>query len=208
MSKRTPPITAKELAASLAKDPAHRARREEREKVRIAALAKYRHDIAPVVKALHDVGIAVDDVRASQLQALHAYPKALPVLLDHIEKPYPHKVLWVIANSLAVPEARSAWPLLVAAYKRAESPAPGSPGDGMGLKDGLANALAATVTSETIDTLIGLAKDPSHGSSRLLLLRGLRRSRAPQAKRAIEELAWDPQLAVEIASWRRKGPSH
>ena len=71
----------------------------------------------------------------------------------------------------------------------------------MGPKDGLANALAATVTKDTIDELIALAKDPAHGSSRLLLLSGIRRSRTPQAKKAIEELAFDPALAKEIASW-------
>jgi hypothetical protein len=74
----------------------------------------------------------------------------------------------------------------------------------MGPKDGLANALATTVTKDTIGELIALAKDPAHGSSRLLLLRGIRRSRTPQAKQAIEELAPDPQLTKEIASWKRK----
>jgi hypothetical protein len=54
-----------------------------------------------------------------------------------------------------------------------------------------------------IDELIALAKDRSHGSSRLLLLRGLRKSRTPAAKKALEELASDPELSKEIASWRR-----
>ena len=75
--------------------------------------------------------------------------------------------------------------------------------DRLGAKSGLAAALAETVTDDSIDELIVLAKDRSHGSSRLLLLRGLRRSRAPAAKKALEELASDPELSKEIASWRR-----
>jgi len=74
----------------------------------------------------------------------------------------------------------------------------------LGPKNGLANALAATVSRTTIDELIALAKDPSHGGSRLLLLRGIRRSRTPQAKQAIDELASDPEFAEEIASWPKR----
>jgi hypothetical protein len=55
-----------------------------------------------------------------------------------------------------------------------------------------------------IDELIELVKDPSNGRARVLLLRGLRRSKQPQAKQAIEAVAFDPDLAVEIASWRKR----
>jgi hypothetical protein len=72
----------------------------------------------------------------------------------------------------------------------------------LGAKSGLAVALAATATDTVMDELITLAKDRSHGSSRLLLLRGLRKSKSTMAKRAIEDLASDPELAKEIASWR------
>jgi len=163
--------------------------------------ARYQIEMAPVVQALRDAGVPVDAVRADFIERSGAYHKALPVLLEHLKKPYPLEVLGTIAQALAVPAARIAWPVLVTEYKK--WPPPGK-GEGMGPKDGLANALVATVTQDTMDELIALAKDPSHGSNRVLLLRGIRRSRAPQAKQAIEELASDPQLAKEIASWKRK----
>lgn len=56
-----------------------------------------------------------------------------------------------------------------------------------------------------VDELIALAKDRSQGHSRLLLLRGLKKSKSAKAKRALEELASDPVLAKEIASWRKVG---
>jgi hypothetical protein len=37
-----------------------------------------------------------------------------------------------------------------------------------------------------------------------MLLRGIKRSKLPEASQAIAELADDPELAKEIKSWRRK----
>jgi len=58
-------------------------------------------------------------------------------------------------------------------------------------------------TDAVVEELIALAKNRSHGNSRLLLLRGLKRSKSLAAKRALRELAFDPVLAKEIASWKR-----
>jgi hypothetical protein len=52
--------------------------------------------------------------------------------------------------------------------------------------------------------LIELAKNKQHGTSRVLLLLGIRRSKSPEAKEAIEQLANDPELSKEIGSWRKK----
>ena len=73
-----------------------------------------------------------------------------------------------------------------------------------GAKDGLAAALAATVTDATIEELIALAKDQSFGDSRLLLLRGIKKSRSPAAREALRELSRDPAFSKEIASWGKR----
>lgn len=149
-----------------------------------------------------------ENIDVNSISAAKNVPEAVPILLEQLNRPHSTEVLWSIANALASPAARSVWPLLVSEFRK--WPPDGS-GKSMGPKDGLANALAATVTNQTIDELIALAKDPSHGSSRLLLLAGIRRSRTPQAKQAIEELAFDPQLAKEIASWpkmRKRGAAN
>ena len=75
----------------------------------------------------------------------------------------------------------------------------------LGLKDGLACALSVAVTDETLGELIALARDRSHGESRILLLSALRKRRFknPLARTAIEELANDPELQKEITSWRK-----
>lgn len=44
------------------------------------------------------------------------YLKVLPVLLQHLDRPYPEKVFGGIARSLAVPDARPYWNQLVDHY--------------------------------------------------------------------------------------------
>jgi len=62
--------------------------------------------------------------------------------------------------------------------------------------------LAATSIDNVIGELAMIARNPSNGSSRLLLLNGLRKSRSPVASEALADLKGDPVLAKEIASWR------
>jgi hypothetical protein len=191
--KRTHPLTADEFADRLRASPdTVEAAKERFEKIQQSA-AEYRAHTAPIVGSLRQAGISVHSISEAKNKI-----EAVPILLEHLRKPYPDKVLAGIANALATPAARSAWPTLVLEFCKWP---PYSPGESYGPKAGLANALAATVTKDTIGELIALAKDRSHGSSRLLLLSGIRRSRTLQAKQAIEELAFDPQLAKEIASW-------
>ena len=71
----------------------------------------------------------------------------------------------------------------------------------LGAKSGLAAALSAAATDDVIAQLASLAKDRSDGDSRLLLLNALRKSKTSVAKDALEELADDPALQKEIASW-------
>ena len=200
MSKKRPRTPLDELIASLKADPEYAAQwRKERDEKIQRSVAQYRIDEAPVLAALHHAGVPV-----STLEHLYKtpelYPKAIPVLLDNLRKPHPDEILGAIARALGVREARFVFPTLAAEYRKRP---PSGKGEGMGPKDRLAATLSVIVTKETIDELIALAKDSAHGNSRLLLLAGIKRSRTPQAKQALQELAFDPQLAKEIASWKK-----
>ena len=202
MTKRHRPIAAAELDARLQADPEFRARRKERDLALAERAARLREEQAPIVAELRNAGINVDRL-ADLIMRSVPYPAAIPVLLKHLVLPYSDPTLETLGRILAVPDARYAWPILVAEYRRA----PIADENGVrrrGAKDGLAVALAATVTRSTIDELIALAKDRSHGASRLLLLRALRKSGSASVKQAIEELSTDPDLAKEIASWRKR----
>jgi len=154
-----------------------------------ARAAEWRRAEAPLVEELRvagfEVGSAWDLVNTST-----PYPAALPILLEHLGRPYPDRVREGIARALAVGrDARFGWETLVRLYR--DEPA------GNDAKDGLAAALAAVSDDDVVDELVSLARDPAHGESRILLLLGLKRSRAPRARAALEEFAGDPVLGQE-----------
>lgn len=142
------------------------------------------------------------------------YPEAIPILLKHLRHPYLDRTRESIARALAVPElaVREARTFLVEEYRKAPIGkgiiAPGETDVySLGTKSGLALAVAAATTEAEIDHLVALARDRSLGSSRLLLLRRLKRSKSEVAKKALEDLATDPDLKKEIASWRPRRSS-
>jgi hypothetical protein len=191
-------ITADELIAKLSSDPEFTARQQERDRTLQELRAQYRAEQAQLVADLYEVGEKVESVW-DLVNTTREYERAIPVLLKHLVKPYSERTREGIARALAVPDARYAWPVLVEEYRKLPDIKPRNE-----VKDGLAAALSATATDAVIEELIALAKDKSHGSSRLLLLSPLRKSKSPSARRALQELASDPDLAKEIAAWKRR----
>ena len=215
-----PPLTNEELEAitadqfvrlKLTEDEKSRLREinQQKERERAERLIRLQAEQMSIVKELAEIGVEVESL-SDLIMRSAPYPAAIPVLLRHLVRPYSDVTRETIARSLAVPvpEVRKAWPILVSEYRKApRGRGIVAPGDTkeypLHAKDGLAVALSATVTDATIDELIALAKDPSLGGGRVLLLRGIRKSKSPAARRAIEELASDPALAMEIASWSK-----
>jgi hypothetical protein len=181
----------------------------ERQRERSARVENLRREQAPIVADLQSAGLAISAL-SDLIGRSERYEAAIPILLKHLQSPYSDATKETIARSLAVPEAqvRRAWPVLVREYSAAPTgKGLKAPGDvveyRLGAKDGLACALAVAVTDETLPELIALAMDARHGGSRLLLLPAIRKSKSPRARAALEELAADPELKKEIASWRR-----
>ncbi len=164
----------------------------------------------PILEDLHQVGWDVKSVW-DLVNTRTKYTEAIPVLLKHLSFSYSDRIREGIARALAVvePEVRKAWPILVEEYHKAPM------GWGLiakddtkeyrlGTKEALAITLSVAVTDETLPELIDIAKDRTQGESRVLLLSALRKSKNPLAKQAIEDLASDPDLKKEIASWRKQ----
>ena len=185
-------MTLAEHNAILAADPAYQKMRRDKDATLNERSQLLRDDAAPLLEDLKSVGW---DVKSAWdlVNTATPYPSAIPVLLNHLKKPYIDRNREAIARALAVPAATYAWSVLREEYKSSPS--------GSGVKHGLAAALSAIVTDDVIDELVMLAKDQSNGESRVLLLNGLRRSRSPVAHDALADLADDPSLAKEIASW-------
>jgi hypothetical protein len=155
--------------------------------------AELREAEAPLVdelrKAGYDVSSAWDLVNTAV-----PYASALPILLAHLQRPYPGRVREGIARALAVPDARFAWDELAQLYRN-------EPPD-TDAKHGLAVALSATADDGHNEELISLARDEKNGESRVFLLQPLAKSPSPEARRALHDLRADPQLRAELERLR------
>jgi hypothetical protein len=188
-------ITADELLAALAADPEFVAAEQRREKERLKFHAEYARAEAPVVAALHAAGFAVESVW-DLVNTRLPYDDALPILLEHIAKPYRGDVIEGIGRALAVRQAKFGWNVLMRLYRSAQDER---------AKTGLAVAIAGAADDEVIGDVIALARDTRHGPTRIFFLRALERSKDRRALAAMMELGTDPELAEEIqAVFRRQ----
>jgi hypothetical protein len=189
-------MTAEEHAKQLEADPEYLRLRAEQEKVMAERKAYLTQAAAPILADLASVGIITDDVWKVRTEKKEN-AKAIPILLDHLQRAYPSIIRAGIAQSLAVRATRKiGWKVLVDEYRKTDI-------SDDHVKQSIAAALAGASDDSVMNELIALAKDKSQGNSRILMLRGIRRSRRPEARQAIEELANDPDLAKEIKSWRK-----
>lgn len=197
MTKRK--ITAAELMAKLKSDPEFLARRAKEEREREERAAEWRSAELPLLQELRDAGYQAGSVW-DLVNTPGSYPKAVPILLAHLPRPYPAAVREGIARALAVPEAKSGWDVLLLLYRDEQEPR---------AKDGLAVAIAGAADDDVILDVIDLVRNVRHGPSRLLLLNALERSADGRARATLMELVTDPELKKEIQAILRrlrKGP--
>jgi len=188
--------TVAEFLAELEKNPTFRAQRQEREEAFRRRDEELRQAEAPLVQALAEVGLEVESVWDLVNRPARHYPEAVPVLLDHLQRPYPDAIRDGIARALTVADARPHWKTLTRLYREE---------NGRRTKDGLAVAISGIATDEVIEDVIALARDKRNGPSRVLLLYALERSKNPRALQALMELGTDPQLQKEVQNiFKRK----
>ena len=181
-------ISAGELMAKLEADRStalSRARAQEEEFQRRAA--ELRRAEAPLVEELRKAGYSVESAW-DLVNTAAPYPEALPILLDHLARPYPPPVREGIARALAVPEAKFGWSVLVRLFREEREKR---------VKDGLACAIAEAADDEVIGDVIALVRARQH-SSRVFLLSALERSADPRARATLMDLGTDPELKHEV----------
>ena len=184
-------MTAAELMARLNADPRFVAERAARDAEFQRLDAALEQAETPLVEELRFAGFAVNSVW-DLVNTAAPYVGALPILFAHLQRPYPVPIREGIARALA---ARSGWELLTRLFREERD---------RRAKDGLAVAIAEAADDTVIDDVIALVLDTQQGTSRVLLLSALARSRDPRAKVALSELATDPDLNREIRAIRRR----
>jgi len=187
-------MTADEHARQLEANPEHLGLKAEQEKLMSERRAYLSASASPILSDLASVGILVDDVWKVRTEKKEN-AEAIPIFLNHLQRPYPSIIRAGMAQRLAVPAARKiGWNVLVDEYRKTDI-------SDDHVKQSIAAALAGASDDSVLHELIALAKDKAQGDSRILLLRGIRRSKQQEARQAIEELVNDPDLAKEIESW-------
>ena len=99
------PMTAQEHHEVLSRDPKHQAMMAEKER-RVAEMkAVLDADEKPLIVALAAAGRSVKSVW-DLVNTAESYPEAIPVLAEHLSRPYNMRTREGIARALAVKEAR------------------------------------------------------------------------------------------------------
>jgi hypothetical protein len=182
------PIIIDDLIANLKNDPEYQERIRIMDEARLAKVARLQAAERPLVDELRSAGIQVDSID-DLVNTAKPYPRALPILLENLRKPYPNGVREGILRAMAVKDAKFAWEPLKRMYRNEPD---------SGTKDGFAIALSGIADSGLLDDVIALIKDRGNGPSRLFFTRVLSRSRDPRALEALVELKDDPDLEKEI----------
>jgi hypothetical protein len=175
-------------------DPAYRARLERVEGERNANAEQRRIACQPVFDDLRAAGVEVDDLYRLYEQP-ESYPLAIPVLLDHLQRDYPERVLDDIGNALPFKPDPSWWEDFKRLYVATESDA---------VRDRLAAAMSGCARREHYDDLLALFHNQTLGSSRIYFLRPINRIGnridAGQGRAVIETVTDDPILGKEASA--------
>jgi hypothetical protein len=144
----------------------------------------------PIVEALRRAGVEVQSVW-DLVNSDGPYSAAIPVLLEHLVRPYPVRIREGIARALAVPEANVGWHVLAREFEGEVDATT------CGMKYALAVALGGASTDVELERVLRWVTDPSLGRNRVPLLRALARSRDPRSLEVLGQLANDPTLKVD-----------
>jgi hypothetical protein len=175
-------------------DPAYRSELERVEAERAARVEERRKACQPVVDDLRSAGVEVDDLYRLYEQP-ESYPLAIPVLLDHLQRDYPERVLDDIGNALPFKPAPSWWDDFKRLYVTTQSDA---------ARDRLAAAMSGCAKRAHYDDLVAFIHNEKFGSSRVYFLRPINRignrMGAGQGRAVIETVADDPVLGKEATA--------
>ncbi len=197
--KRRKPITAQEAIEQLQRDPEYRKQAAERERRRQDVKKASHEEQKQLAADLAHVGVKVKSAW-ELVNAKTPYPAAIPVLLDHLRRPYSDRTKEGIARALAVPEAKDAWDILLEEFEN--NPETEARGPKYGI--GCALSAAARATGK-YNEVVRLLRDKKHGECRGVFLSVLALSKDPEVRLQLEEFVDDPALG-EQARWHLKHP--
>jgi hypothetical protein len=174
-----------------------KARQERQEEERQRRVAEWRQAEKPLVDEINTTGLAVTSVW-DLVNSKARHSAVIPILLDHLTRPYPERVREGIARALAVPESIVGWKILLNAFRDEKNYSTTGP------KWALALALGAAGTDDVLDDVFPLLEDENLGRNRVPLLPVLGRSRNPRSRVVLNALKDDETIGKEVKKVLRR----
>lgn len=197
--KPTKPMTAAEFLKEKESDREYQAMMAEKERQRKAKFVASREEQRDLLRDLARAGVQVQSVW-DLVNTGEPYPEAVPVLLDHLRRPYSEKTKEGIARALAVPDAEQGWDILLEEFENNPDTKPN------GYKWGVGVALSV-IARETgrHEEALRLLRDKRHGENRSALLEAIAFAKDKSIRPLIAEFADDPVLGEDVR-WQLKHP--
>lgn len=169
-------------------NPEYRAKMEAIEARQRAIGEKRAQDEAPVVADLRSLGLEVDSVW-DLLKIKEPYPEAIPVLLDHLQRPeHTGFTKNGIARALCVKESRPHWDKLRDIYLSSRDPKE---------QEGLGVALSGIMTKANLEDVYSLLEREELGMSRVFFLKPLKKLGGPVGLNVLLSFRDHPQLGTQ-----------
>lgn len=149
----------------LREDPDYRAQVEKFETELAERTRQARVAEQPILRDLASFGIDVDSVW-SLYQIPDAVPKAIPVLLSHLVRDYPDRVLEGIGSALYDKSARAHWAELKTLYTQTDNDV---------VRDRLAAVMSGCAIKTHYEDLLSFVRDDALGETRIYFLRPINR---------------------------------
>ena len=181
------PVTAGELAARLAVDPAYAEMRGTKDSELEARQLRYLNAARPVLDDLRLAGYEVSEIADLRTPPVRKYRDAVPILIRWLPRISEITVKEDIVRTLSVPWARAAIPLLFDEFAR-------EPDDA--LRWVIGNALEGFASDELFDDFARIAADRSFGTARQMVVLGLGRMAYSRAVPLLLALLEDDDVAV------------
>jgi hypothetical protein len=182
-------ISAIALAAQLEKDEVYQKWLKEKEEVGLLLELAYKNDEKPLIYDLAKAGVSISSCW-DLVNTNTSYKSAIPILIEHLSKPYHIKNKEGIVRALTVKEAKGiACRAIIDEYRKA-------PKDKVHYCWTYGNAMAIIITAEYIDDVIEIVQNESNGESRQMFVNALGKTKSLKAKGAIQRLLNDKDKSI------------
>jgi hypothetical protein len=149
----------------------------------------------PLFVELADLDIRIKSVW-DLVNTSASYQEAIPVLVNHLSRPYHHRNKEGIVRALAVKEAKGlANKAVMKEYLKLPKESPEEPWI-FHYRWAFGNTMRTIVTKDDLDELIAIVLDDTNGASRNMFVRALAKLKSPKVRETLEKLVNDKITTV------------